>query len=76
MPLYAIGPDQLAHNFNSLEIGALPEIRLLAVESGGDEVFQQYRSTAVNFTVECKWLGRVRGMRRRRGGLQKTVISY
>jgi hypothetical protein len=30
MLLYAIGPDQQAHNFNSLEMGALPEIRLLA----------------------------------------------
>jgi hypothetical protein len=38
-----IGPDQQPHNFNSLTIGVLTEKHLLAVESGGDGVFQQYR---------------------------------
>ena len=37
-----VNPDQQAYNFNSLTIEALPEIRLLAVESGGNGLFQQY----------------------------------
>jgi hypothetical protein len=46
-PLCLLCPDYAdlqAYNFNSLTIRAWPEIRSLAVESGGDGVFQHNRA--------------------------------